>query len=54
MPACPDPRAYQQLLLSRTPVPDEEHLLRHLEVCGPCADSVDRLVALLAEKGIVA
>ncbi|MBI1914599.1 MAG: serine/threonine protein kinase [Planctomycetes bacterium] len=48
MPAnlpCPDVQAFQQLLQCQVPLSEGEQLVRHLEECPACADSVERLLA---------
>jgi tRNA A-37 threonylcarbamoyl transferase component Bud32 len=42
--ACPDAETLEQLLCGRTPPPEEERLLRHVEGCGGCAETVGRLL----------
>jgi serine/threonine protein kinase len=42
--ACPDPQTLEQFLCGRAPPAEEERLLRHLEGCGCCAETVSLLL----------
>src|SRR5882724_4926412 len=43
--SCPEGHVFQQLLGGEIPLAKGEPLLRHLEACGRCAETVEQLMA---------